>query len=474
MRLAQKSEIVTVSPHVRLVFNVRDAVVAYSGVEIDSCGPAPQHTAQCFMGERKVMFEKIREQKALASAVIEDASPAGYSRILPHGRLVVMTRRIFAALAVLLLVTSTAEAHRLGEGYIILKVADDGVSGRIELNLEDVDDALLIDQNGDGVVNQTELDASVDRIRNYVTPLVGIGSEDAWWTLSFSGHELASYPLGNYVKLPFVVEDAGTVPDQIQIEYRVLFDHDENQKGLLVIEENQRIGFTNADETVSQLFTADTPIQSVDLTEVPTRNVFMLFVKEGVWHIWIGLDHILFLLALLLPSVRKRDEPWWEPVKGFRPAFWEVAKVVTLFTLAHSITLALAALRIVELPSWIVESIIAGSIVVAALDNVVPIFKGRIGWIIFGFGLFHGLGFASVLSHLTLSQTSLVTTLLGFNLGVEIGQIAIICAVFPVLYFLRNMKWYPNVIQRGVSIVLIVMGVVWVIERSFDVTILGI
>lgn len=381
---------------------------------------------------------------------------------------------MFSAVIVLFLVTPSAQAHRLGEGYIILTVADTEISGRIELNLEDVDDALSIDQNGDGVVNQTELDASSDRIRDYVVPRVGIGTPGNAWTLKFSGHELASYPLGIYVKLPFTVQNTDRVPDEIQIEYRILFDHDDNQKGLLVIEENQRIGFKNADETVSQLFTADTPIQTVDLTEVPTRNVFLLFVKEGVWHIWIGLDHILFLLALLLPSVRNREQPWWEPVKGFRPAFWEVAKVVTLFTVAHSITLALASLRIVELPGWIVETIIAGSIVVAAIDNVIPIFKGKIGWIIFGFGLFHGLGFASVLSHLTLSQTSLVTTLLGFNLGVEIGQIAIICVVFPVLYGLRSMKWYPNVIQRGVSILLIVMGVVWMLERSFDMTILGI
>lgn len=157
----------------------------------------------------------------------------------------------------------------------------------------------------------------------------------------------------------------------------------------------------------------------------------------------------------------------------FKSALWGVLKVVTLFTVAHSITLALASLRIVTLPGFIVESIIAASIVIAAVDNIRPIFGRRIGWIVFGFGLFHGLGFASVLSHLTLSQASLVTTLLGFNVGVEIGQVVIIAAVFPILFALRKAKWYPNGVQRGLSVLLIALGSAWMIERLFDVTIVG-
>lgn len=415
--------------------------------------------------ERKTEDDSTSESTRADVTISEESA----NSVRPRGKL-----HALLALLCVVAASSQAQAHRLGEGYIILNVADHGISGRIELNLEDVDDAMKLDQNGDGVVNSAELNASLDRLRQYVEPRVKIGTKEDWWSLKFSGHELASYPLGNYVKLPFVVEDTGTVPDNIEVEYRLLFDHDDNQKGLLVIEENARLDFKNANETVSKLFTAESPVQTVDLTVVPTSNVFLLFIKEGIWHIWIGLDHILFLVALLLSSVRNREQPWWEPVQSFRPAIWEVAKVVTLFTIAHSITLALASLRIVELPGALIETIIAGSIVVAALDNIVPIFKGRIGWIVFGFGLFHGLGFASVLSHLTLSQASLATTLVGFNLGVEIGQIAIICVVFPVLYALRKKTAYPNWVQRGLSSVLIVMGVVWMIERTLDVTILGI
>lgn len=379
----------------------------------------------------------------------------------------------FVGLVVCLAFAAPARAHRLGEGYIILNVGETTISGRIELNLEDVDDAMNVDQDGDGVVSEEELAAVMAELLGYVEPRVKLGDTDSWWELTYSEHELASYPLGNYVVLPFEVGVAGNVPDEIRIEYELLFDHDENQKGLLVIESNERIGFENANEAVTSLFNAEHTLQTLDLTEDPTRNMLLLFIKEGVWHIWIGLDHILFLIALLLPSVRDRNEPWWKPVKGFKPAFWEVLKVVTLFTVAHSITLALAAMRIVTLPGYIVETIIAGSIVIAALDNIVPIFKGNIGWVVFGFGLFHGLGFASVLSPLTLSEVSMGTTLFGFNVGVELGQIAIICVAFPILFVLRNAKWYPDLIQRGLSGLLILLGICWMIERMFDVTIVG-
>ena len=403
------------------------------------------------------------------------ASVGFYDIVATRPRLTT-SRRCWSVLFVLTWLTlapGSASAHRLGEGYIILKVGNESISGRIELNLEDIGDALELDKDSDVVIDEAVLTAAMPKLRGYVGPRVRIGHNDTWWQIKYNGHSRASYPLGNYVVLPFVVEDPGTVPDIIQIDYRLLFDHDDSQKGLLIIEENLRIGFTNQDEAVSQLFNADYPVQDVDLTKIPTQNMLLLFVKEGIWHIWIGLDHILFLVALLLPSVRAREQPWWEPVGDFKSALWGVLKVVTLFTVAHSITLALASLRIVTLPGFIVESIIAASIVIAAVDNIRPIFGRRIGWIVFGFGLFHGLGFASVLSHLTLSQASLVTTLLGFNVGVEIGQVVIIAAVFPILFALRKAKWYPNGVQRGLSVLLIALGSAWMIERLFDVTIVG-
>jgi len=147
-------------------------------------------------------------------------------------------------------------------------------------------------------------------------------------------------------------------------------------------------------------------------------------------------------------------------------------KIVTFFTLAHTITLSLAALQIITLPSRVVESIIAFSIGLAAYHNIKPIFRGKDWVIAFIFGLFHGFGFASVLGDIGLKDEFLVYSLLGFNLGVEIGQIAIIAAIFPILYLIRKRAIYSKIIVFG-SIVLILISLYWVIERVFDVN-LGI
>ena len=210
-------------------------------------------------------------------------------------------------------------------------------------------------------------------------------------------------------------------------------------------------------------------------------------------HIWIGLDHILFLLALILPSVvrRWRDSKesvsnsssgsqvaksgfitWdWFPVERFKPAFLYIIKVITFFTIAHTITLSLASLELVNLPSRFVEAVIALSIGLAAYHNIRPIFKGKDWVIAFVFGLFHGFGFASVLSDLGLTSEFLTLSLLGFNIGVEIGQLLIIAIIFPILFLIRKWKSYPKILVYG-SIFLIIVSLYWFTERAFDVNLL--
>ncbi|MEM9820357.1 MAG: HupE/UreJ family protein, partial [Bacteroidota bacterium] len=224
--------------------------------------------------------------------------------------------------------------------------------------------------------------------------------------------------------------------------------------------------------------------QQLDLKDASIWKGFWALIKLGVWHIWIGLDHILFILALILPAVvRRRDEltdmttvlevgpeysKSWMPVAKFSPAFLYIVKIITFFTIAHSITLALAALGYINLGSRFVESIIAISIALAAVHNITPIFKSREWVIAFGFGLFHGFGFASVLGEKGLSGDYMVLSLLGFNIGVELGQLLIICMIFPFLYLLRRVNLYPKIVTYG-SVVLIIISIYWFIERMFEV-----
>jgi hypothetical protein len=201
---------------------------------------------------------------------------------------------------------------------------------------------------------------------------------------------------------------------------------------------------------------------------------FASFVREGIWHIWIGYDHILFLLSLLLPAVLVWRDHRWHAVAGPRAALLDVLRIVSAFTLAHSITLSIAALGIVHLPSRWVESAIALSVLLAALNNLRPLFHGRRWAVAFAFGLVHGFGFANVLADLGLQSGALAAPLVGFNLGVEIGQLAIVAAFLPLAYAFRNTRIYLRMVLAGGSGLIMLVAAVWLGERLFDLRLMPV
>jgi hypothetical protein len=175
------------------------------------------------------------------------------------------------------------------------------------------------------------------------------------------------------------------------------------------------------------------------------------FVLLGIEHILTGYDHLLFLLGLLL-----RGGSWLS-----------LAKIVTAFTLAHSVTLALAALDIVNVPDRLVEAVIALSIAFVAAENIFlkPVASRR--WIVsLCFGLVHGFGFSSVLRELDLPRQGLVLALFGFNVGVELGQGLVVAAVLPLLALIRRAGWERRMVW-GSSLAILLVGVVLFVERAF-------
>jgi hypothetical protein len=156
-----------------------------------------------------------------------------------------------------------------------------------------------------------------------------------------------------------------------------------------------------------------------------------------------------------------------------RTALTEVLWVVTAFTVAHSITLSIAALQIVELPSRLVESAIAASVALAAANNLWPVVERRRWLVAFGFGLIHGFGFASVLTELGLPKDALVLSLLGFNVGVEIGQLVIVACFLPAAYLLRNSPFYRKGVLVGGSILTLLVALVWLAERVFNLKLIS-
>ncbi|MBR0830094.1 HupE/UreJ family protein [Bradyrhizobium manausense] len=190
--------------------------------------------------------------------------------------------------------------------------------------------------------------------------------------------------------------------------------------------------------------------ESIDISR-PVATGWLDFIKLGIEHILTGYDHLLFLLALLA---------------GAR-GFLSVVKIVTAFTLAHSVTLTLAALGLVNIPDRIIEPLIAATIIWVALENLISAAPDRRRWMwSFGFGLVHGLGFAAALGEIDLKGAALVRALVGFNAGVEIGQLVFVVIALPLLTLLSRGRG-ATLTPRIASIAAAVMGTYWLIERVF-------
>jgi hypothetical protein len=363
------------------------------------------------------------------------------------------------ALCLGLLCLANAHAHKPSDSYLTLSVQNKVVEGQWDIALRDLDFSVGLDTNGDGAITWGEVRARQAEIDAYAMSHLQIASAGSACPATVREHLIDDHTDGAYAVLRFTAQCANA-PATLQVTYSLLFDVDPQHKGLL------RLQYQGSSSTA--IFSPQASTQQFKLAGTSKLTQFLDYGHEGVWHIWIGYDHILFLLALLLPAVVVREHKTWQGVAAFRPAFWSVLKVVTAFTVAHSITLTLATLGVLDLPSRIVESIIAASVVIAALNNVFPLFRERRWIMAFVFGLIHGFGFASVLSDLGLPQDTLVLALVGFNLGVEVGQLAIVAAFLPLAYLLRRHWIYRRVVLTGGSIIIAILAMIWFAERAFD------
>jgi hypothetical protein len=368
-------------------------------------------------------------------------------------------------LALLLLLASFgAQAHKPSDSYLRLRIDGAQVIGQWDIALRDLEQAIGLDSNGDGEITWGELRARHADIAAYALARLSFAGDAKNCPLRLTGHEVDHHSDGAYEVLRFAA-DCAAAPAAIEIGYSLFFDFDAQHKGLLNLEYQGKIQ--------SLVFTPERSKQHFELGELSSLRQFLSYGREGVWHIWIGYDHILFLLSLLLPAVLLRKQRRWAPVTRFPDAFWDVFKIVTSFTVAHSITLSLAALGVISLPSRLVESAIAASVVLAALNNLVPLVAGRRWVVAFAFGLIHGFGFASVLAELGLPRDALVLALVGFNLGVEGGQLTIVAAFLPLAYRLRGSWFYQRVVLFGGSIAIVAVAMIWLLERALNLKLIS-
>ena len=362
------------------------------------------------------------------------------------------------AAALLLALAWPALAHKASDSYLVLKVQAEQVSGQWDIALRDIDFAMGLDADGNAEITWAEVQARHADIAAWAMGRLEL-QRGGVCKLAVTQHLVDEHTDGGYA----VLQLAGTCPaasGDLALNYRLLFDIDALHRGLLNLDLD---GMPH-----TAVLSPDAGQLSVKAGESSRLGQFFQYVIEGVWHIWIGFDHILFLLSLLLPAVLVFEARRWKGAATFGRALKEVLWVVTAFTVAHSITLTLAALQILELPSRLVESAIAASVVLAAANNLHPVVERRRWLVAFSFGLIHGFGFASVLTELGLPQETLVLSLLGFNLGVEAGQLAIVAVFLPLAFWLRNTPFYRKGVFKAGSWLTLLVALVWLVERAFN------
>ena len=358
-----------------------------------------------------------------------------------------MMTRLAVTAAILLASAGDALAHKPSDAQLRLAVDGDRLEGRIDVAVRDLDGALTLDGDGDGDVTWGELSAAAPRIEAYLADRLALAADGAPCELALGTAALADLSDGAYWAQPLSARCPAAPAEAVTVTYRLLFDVDAQHRGLVHV------------AGATAIIRDGAPVR----IEVGGGASFGSFLKEGVWHIWIGFDHVLFLLCLLLPAVFPRIGGRARPAESLRGVAAEVLEIVTAFTLAHSITLVISAVGLLRLPTRVAETAIAISVVCAALNNLVRVIDAR--WAVaFALGLLHGFGFSSVLLDLGLPSDQLIASLLGFNAGVEVGQLAIVAAVLPALYCIRRTLAYRALLYAG-SGAAAVIATMWTFQR---------
>jgi hypothetical protein len=374
------------------------------------------------------------------------------------------SRAWLAALACVLCVGTPAHAHRSSITQSTVTVSHDQTTVSYRLELEPPDTAELAGLAPDTNPTDEQVRTARPRMFEYVLTHIEVRDGEVACTPTPDTVDVTS--AGSRMVVMTWQARCSAPIRRLVIVYRLFEELDPQYRAVVLAHHRDQ-------QAVAELGAAGNRF-TWDLGEPPPSG-FLGFLVSGVEHILFGFDHIAFLLALLLTLVVWRaDGVRWER-RQLRYALRDTAFLVTAFTLAHSGTLIAASLGWISAPGRVVETIIAMSIVFVAIENVILPESGYRLLIAFGFGLVHGLGFASMLAAL-LPPTGVVVPLLAFNVGVELGQLAVVAVVLPLLHALVRLldapayrRWF---LPAG-SVILGLLGALWLIERAFDVVILG-
>lgn len=357
------------------------------------------------------------------------------------------------------LASGRAAAHAGSNAYLVIDATSAEVQLRWDLALRDADLALGLDADGDGLITWGETRAAEAHLRDYGRQRLQLGAGGSDCRLQDAAPlQIAEREDGSYAVLRYLAHCGNGFPQSLSLHYSALFELDASHRALL------RVRLAGHDQ--GGLMAPDR--QQLEFGgDDRAGRVFRPYFREGVLHVLGGWDHLLFLLGLFLPAVLHREHGRWQPAASLREAVGRSAGVVTAFTLAHALTLCLAALGLLSLPTRWVESAVAATVLFAGLNNLRPMVRERLVWVAGGFGLVHGSAIAGALMELGLPATGRVTALAGFNLGVETAQLCLVALLIPLAYTVRRSVWYLRLVLWPGSALVALAGLVWLLDRTF-------
>jgi len=360
--------------------------------------------------------------------------------------------------------SGSAQAHSSSNSYITVSRFNEAAVLRADINLRDIDLVFDLDQNKDGKVSWGETLAKTAELKAWLEQGIQLSTTGQKCAQAQMNIKASDHADGTYLSVEWTVACLDVAGDELSglaLRYDLMFDQDNLHRALV------KIDLPNFQS--SAILSPDRPEFTLTKATGSGLKVLERYLLEGVWHIWIGIDHVLFLLSLLIlaflePS--RKSVTQWPAVQNVKTAVLDILAVVTAFTLAHSITLGLTIFKWLEPSADLIEPAIALSVVAAALNNLLGWAALRRWQLAFAFGLVHGFGFANVLVDLGLPSDQLAIALGGFNLGVELGQIAIVLAFLPLAWWLRNTLFYRWVVVVGGSLTIAILGIIWTVQRT--------
>jgi hypothetical protein len=367
-----------------------------------------------------------------------------------------------------------AAAHKPSDSYLSLRPDGARVTVRWDVALRDLDSALGLDVDDDGKLTWGEVRRRQNAIAALLQSSLAIARGGAACEAPSGAavrHALATHSDGTYAVLEFDYRCRSSAT-RLDVRYTLFADSDPTHRGIVSV-----AAMAGSDSgTQGAVLGPHRPLQSFEFDGSTRLPTVLQFAADGVRHIWEGYDHLLFLITLLLPSVFVAGvvgQTHWRSVERLAPALWDVFRIVTAFTVAHSVTLTLAALERIPVSSRLVESAIAATVVLSAANNLWPVLHDRRWMAAFAFGLIHGFGFGQAMKEQALPASGVAWSLLGFNLGVEAGQLAVVAVFVPLAFLLRDTAFYRRGILQGGSVIVALVALVWFAERALDLQLFG-